>query len=101
MQGKNITILFCPPGSKPQIKQIKNDIETFETLVEGPIGVKVLEEDGLCLIFNDMGDRKALDINRVIQGDPIFGACIFCRINGENFTSLREDEIQELQYLLS
>ncbi|HHV64290.1 MAG TPA: DUF3846 domain-containing protein [Peptococcaceae bacterium] len=101
IEVSTITCLFCPPGKKPELRQISNKVEDIEVLLEGPLGIIELEEDGLCLLFNDIGEKKALDLNRVIKGDPIFGSCIFCRKVGDQLNSLTEEEIQELEYLLS
>lgn len=96
-----ITVLFCPPGSKPKLMKIDNDIQSIEKLLEGRLGVKILEEDGVCVVFNDEGDKKALDLNRVIQEDPIFGSCFFCRRDEHGFKSLNDEEIQDLENLLA
>ncbi|NLI92856.1 MAG: DUF3846 domain-containing protein [Peptococcaceae bacterium] len=93
-------VLLCPPGKKPQLIEISNEIPKIEELLEGSLGVKVLG-DGLCLLFDDDGHKKDLVINRLIQGDPIFGYCIFCRKDGEQFTSLTDEEIQDLENLLA
>jgi len=99
--AKMIKVLLCPPGKKPQLAEIENDVASIETLLEGTLGVKELEKDGICLLFNDIGDCKALDLNRVIQGDPIFGSCIFCRKQQDTFISLTDEEIQDLENLLA
>ncbi len=99
--NEEITILLCPPGAKPMLKQITNERIVIEELLGGRLGIKVLEENGICLVFNDEGDTKALDLNRVIQEDPIFGSCFFCRREGENFVSLTDEEIQDLENLLA
>ncbi|KUO64693.1 MAG: hypothetical protein APF84_06130 [Gracilibacter sp. BRH_c7a] len=99
--NNKITVLLCPPGSKPKLIEIYNEVKVMEELLEGRLGIKVLEEDGICLVFNDEGHTKALDLNRVIQEDPIFGSCFFCRKEGERFTSLTEEEILDLEHLLA
>lgn len=96
-----ITILLCPPGSKPKLRKIANESKVMEELLGGRLGIKVLEENGLCLVFNDEGDAKALDLNRVIQEDPIFGSCFFCRQEGDMFQSLTDEEIEDLEHLLA
>lgn len=99
--NEEITILLCPPGSKPKLMKIANERKAMEELLGGRLGIKVLEENGICLVFNDEGDAKALDLNRVIQEDPIFGSCFFCRQEGEQFQSLLDEEIQDLENLLA
>lgn len=94
-----ITVLLCPPGQKPQLIQISNTVQEIEGLLGGTLGIKELD-DGIFLLFNDLGHQKALDLNRVIQDDPIFGSCIFCRKEGYKFTSLNYEEIKELENLL-
>ncbi|MGI6449682.1 MAG: DUF3846 domain-containing protein [Desulfitobacteriia bacterium] len=96
-----ITVLLCRPGEKPELFQISNDVQVIEEFLDGPLGVIEMDDDGICLLFNDLGHKKALDLNRVIQGDPIFGLCFFCRKEGDRFASLKEEEIQELKYLLA
>lgn len=96
-----MTVLFCPAGKKPELKQISDDIQSIEELLDGVLGIKELEKDGICLLFNDIGHKKALDLNRVIQGVPIFGSCIFCRKEGDKLFSLNKDEIQDLEHLLT
>lgn len=96
-----ITVLFCPPGQKPKLMQIQNDVQALEEVLEGTLGIKVLGEDGICLLYNDIGDKKALDLNRVIQAEPIFGSCIFCRKKEDKLHSLTEEEIKDLEHLLA
>lgn len=95
-----IRVLFCPPGQKPQLIFIDNSIEAIELLLEGPVGTKNIDDDGLCILFNDHGHKKALDLNRVVQDDPIFGSCIFCRKSNGQYLSLKEDEQTELESML-
>lgn len=95
-----INVLLCAPQKKPQLFQIKNDKASLEEKLEGMLGFKELG-DGLCVLFNDLGDKLALDLNRVIQGDAIFGSCIFCRKEGDVFVSLSEEEITDLENLLA
>mgnify|MGYP000910282948 CR=1 FL=1 len=97
----DITVLLCPAGKKPELIRISNEVEAIEELLEGTLGIKELEKNGICLLFNDIGHKKALDINRVIQGDPILGSCIFCRKKNDKLESLTEDEIKDLEYLLA
>lgn len=99
--GNKITGLLCPPGSKPKLIDIENDTCSLEKMLEGPVGIKELGDDGICLLFNDDGDIKDLVINRVIQGEPIYGSCFFCRKEGAAFISLTPEEIKELEHLLS
>lgn len=101
MADEMLKVLLCPPGSKPELFEVKNDTAAIEEVLQGPIGIKYLEADGLCLLFNDLGDKLALDINRVVQQDPIFGSCIFCRKQGDTLQSLTVEEITDLEHLLA
>jgi hypothetical protein len=96
-----IKVLFCPPGQKPKLLVMSNEIPEIEKLLDGRLGVKDLGDGGIFLLYNDEGDKKALDINRLIQQEPIFGACIFCRQDGDRFASLTDEEITDLEHLLS
>lgn len=96
-----IHVLLCTPGKKPKLIQIENDVTYIEEFLEGILAIKELEENGLCLLYNEIGEAKDLTINRVIQGDTIFGSCIFCRKEGDKFTSLTEEEIEDLENLLA
>lgn len=99
--GNKITGLLCPPGTKPKLIVTENDIRSLEELLEGRVGIKELGDDGICLLFNEDGDIKGLVVNRVIQGEPIYGSCFFCRKEGDALVSLSEEEIKELENLLS
>ncbi len=96
-----ISVLFCPPGKKPGLIKVNNEIRALEELLKGALEVKVIEEDGLCLLFNAFGDGLGLELNRVVQGDPIFGPCLFCRREADHFVSLQDEELRELENLLS
>lgn len=98
---ETITVLLCPAGKKPELIEISNDMPVIQDLLEGILGVKELDADGICLIYNESGDKKALEINRVIQGETIYGSCIFCRKAGDKLASLNEDEIKDLVHLLA
>ncbi|MFA6807718.1 MAG: DUF3846 domain-containing protein [Eubacteriales bacterium] len=97
---EKVTILFCAPQSKPELIEIENTVSKMEEIVKGPINAKTLDDNGLCVITNELGEVKDLALNRVIHEEPIFGPCFFCRKNGEEFISLFKEEQEDLKNLL-
>ncbi|MDR0434029.1 MAG: hypothetical protein LBH21_03060 [Gracilibacteraceae bacterium] len=96
-----IKVLLCEPQAKPRVEEIDGGREAVAALVTGTFYLMDLG-DGLGVVFDADGNKKVKDLNRVIDGVPMFGLCIFCRHDGaENLLALDEAEVAEMEKLLA
>ncbi|MDR1321333.1 MAG: hypothetical protein LBK56_07905 [Gracilibacteraceae bacterium] len=96
-----IKVMLCEPQAKPRIDEIDGDRDAVAELVTGTFCLLDLG-DGLGVVFDGDGNKKIKDLNRVIDGAPMFGLCIFCRHDGEeNLLSLHPAEWAEMEKLLA
>lgn len=101
MAEKEISVLISNPHSKPELGTIENTPEKIKELVGGDYYIDVTEEDGLSVVYNPVAGEMGHDINRLLRNEPVFGTIIICRSKDGELFSLSEDEIEELQYMLS
>jgi hypothetical protein len=95
-----ISVLLCEPQAKPQLADVSPEPEAMAELVTGTFHLLDLGE-GLCLVSDVDGNKKIKDLNRVIDGVPIFGLCVFCRHDGAgNLLSLTPEEQENLVRLM-
>jgi hypothetical protein len=93
--------MLCEPQAKPRLEEISAIRADVEKLIAGTFFLLDLG-DGLGAVFDADGNKKVKDLNRVIDGIPIFGLCIFCRHDGEDrLSSLNADELTEMEKLLA
>ncbi|WP_041444777.1 DUF3846 domain-containing protein [Syntrophobotulus glycolicus] len=100
MAEKEISVLICKPQSKPELGTIENRTEIIKEIIGGDYIIHVVEEDGLSILYDPDG-KDVHTLNRLIGGEPIFGTVIFCRSKGQELFSLSEDELEDMNYLLS
>jgi hypothetical protein len=93
--------MLCEPQAKPRLAEIESARADVEELISGTFFLLDLG-DGLGAVFDADGNKKIKDLNRVIDGIPIFGLCIFCRHDGQGeLLSLEADELAEMEKLLA
>jgi hypothetical protein len=91
-----ITVLLCEPQAKPRVEDIDPDPVALAELLTGAVHIMDLGE-GLCVVFDEDGNKKIKDLNRVIDSAAIFGLCIFCRHDEKGgLLPLEADEITNL-----
>jgi hypothetical protein len=93
--------MLCEPQAKPRLAEIAAARADVEELITGTFFLLDLG-GGLGAVFDGDGNKKVKDLNRVIDGIPIFGLCVFCRHDGqEGLLSLNDDELAEMEKLLA
>lgn len=92
-----ITAVVIKPMQKAEIKQISNDLETLQALVEGYIETVNLGA-GIYVVLNEEGKLEGLAPNLVIGNDILVGNVIFTASNGEgDFVDLQEHQLETLR----
>ena len=113
---ERLTGLFIPPMmTAPMIVTIPNDLAAFQTAVGGYIETvdpAVMNDHNVVMLVNEQGRLIGLDINRIAtycfsgiknrflsKDDPrvILGGAIIIGVDGDEFASLTDSEIETLQ----
>lgn len=103
---KTIKILLVKPQTQPEIKEINNDLETLQKLVDGYIEAVQLTSSHT-LICNEDGKLIGLPFNRevIIQNriaHQIVGDFIVTKHNSEgDFISLTDNEVNNFTRIFS
>lgn len=100
--AKRMKILYKSPGMAPEVKEIENDLKVLQELVGGYI--ETVRFNGITMIINEEGKLKGLPVNFLMVGNgcaqAIVGPVIFCRSEGVDFTSLKDEDIEMIQEVL-
>ncbi len=88
--------LQIEPGKVPERIEIKNELATFQELVGGHIEA-LMVSDRVCIIVNEEGKIDGLTPNRRFNGDILVGTILILGVDGENLTSLAEDDMAEYE----
>lgn len=86
-------VLFIETGREPVIREINNTLKDMQSLVGGYIEV-VTDKPNVAIVVNEEG--KLLDTcipNRFFRNDIIFGDFFVCGVDGEDFCSIPDEEI--------
>lgn len=87
-----IQVIVKRAGEKPEVTSINNDLETFQTLVDGYI--EVVSYRGVDVVVNEEGKLRELPFNFYLYSDFIVGTAIFTQHDDEgDFISLKPEEI--------
>ena len=93
-------VLFVEPGKPARPVEMKNDLHEMQQMVGGPIQALYPWEEPVAVVCNDEGKIMGLPLNRVLENyDIIAGAFFVCGIQGENFSSLTEKQMQKYQQM--
>lgn len=93
-------VLLVEPGKAARPVEMKNDLHEMQQMVGGPIQALYPWEEPVAIVCNDEGENMGLPLNRVLENyDIIAGAFFVCGIQGENFSSLTEKQMQKYQQM--
>ena len=91
-------VVLVEPGKAARIAEIGEDLHDMQEIVGGPIQALYPWDDPAAIICNDEGKLNQLPLNRVLEDyDIIAGTFFICGIQGENFSSLTEQQLQKYQ----
>ena len=91
-------VVLVKPGKTAQQAEIGEGLHAMQEIVGGPIQALYPWDDPVAIICNDEGKLNHLPLNRVLENyDIISGPFFICGIQGENFTSLTEQQLQKYQ----
>lgn len=76
--------------------EIDNELEAFQNIVGGYIESLPVDDD-ILMIVNEEGKLLSLLPNFAWRGDYIVGPAIFCRTDGEEFTSAKESDRETIE----
>lgn len=93
-------VLLVEPGKAARPVEMKNDLHEMQQMVGGPIQALYPWEEPVAIVCNDEEKNMGLPLNRVLENyDIIAGAFFVCGIQGENFSSLTEKQMQKYQQM--
>lgn len=91
-------VVLVEPGKAARIADIGEDLQDMQKIVGGLIQALYPWEDPAAIVCNDEGKIMGLPLNRVLGDyDIIAGTFFICGIQGENFSSLTEQQLQKYQ----
>ena len=93
-------ILVVEPMMIPRVKEIKNDLDEYKEIVGGWIEIVYPFDDKVCVVCNDEAKLIGLPLNRELEHngrvyDIIAGTFFVVGIDGEDFRSLTDEEIEK------
>jgi len=89
-------VLIKEPNKKSRVEEIENELQPIQEIVGGYIETVTLSEK-LVMILNEEGKLQGLEPNFQLGKDVIVGTVIFAGIGGEDFTSITDQDLEELQ----
>lgn len=93
-------VLLVEPAKAARPVEMKNDLHEMQQMVGGPIQALYPWEEPVALVCNDEGKNMGLPLNHVLGDyDVIAGTFFVCGIEGENFCSLTEEQMQKYQQM--
>lgn len=96
---KKIRILVKEPGKEAELREIPNTLEDLQCIVGGYIETVTFAED-CTLIVNEEGKLQGLPVNFRIFGDVIVGTALFVGVDGVEFCSLTDKQVETVRTLL-
>lgn len=88
--------IICEPIKRARIAEIKSDLKSLQSLVDGYIQVVYPFEDRIGIVCNDEGKLNGLEPNRGLKDengelyDILVGTFVIVGLSNENFKSLNE-----------
>jgi hypothetical protein len=86
-------VIVYEPGKSPKEADIANELRALQKVVGGYIETVRLPHQ-LVLVCNEEGLLNNLPYNRTVQGHRIVGTFFVCRDGGEDFTGLRDRDLE-------
>lgn len=91
--AKLLRVLMVEPHKAPYEMTVADQLPDLQETVGGHI--EVLDNgDGTLIICNEEAKLMGMDGNRRLAGDVIAGSFFVVGVQGENFRSLTDDEMQ-------
>ena len=90
-----IEVIYKKPGKAPEIREIVNTLDIFQTLVGGHIETVRLTKSVL-LVCNEEGKLLGLEPNIFCRNDVIVGPVILVGDAGEDFGSVKDIELWKM-----
>lgn len=90
------------PGMSAQVVDIKNNYKELQAIVGGYIECVPMDynKSSITIVLNEEGKLIGLAPNAKWYNDILCGTLIFVGVGGEDFTSLSEDQIEEVKAFL-
>ena len=93
LDQSTIRVLRIVPDKAPEVAFVPNTLEGLQKEVEGYIETVTL--DDATIIVNEEGKLLGLPANRNFRGDILCGTILICGVDGENFCSLADEQIEK------
>lgn len=93
---RTVTAIVKEPGMAPEIMEIANELWNYQRIVGGFIECVPWDEDHV-LIVNEEGKINGLEPNFRFRGDVIVGPAIWVGVDGDDFASIRQGLIDEVE----
>lgn len=94
MESK-LNVVIKEPGKEPFIKEIEDDLTTYQEILGGMMEMVPFEK-GQVLLCNEEGKLKGLEPNLILpSGEIIVGTAIIVGTDEEEFRSLTDEEAKE------
>ena len=93
-------VLYKRPGMPPEVMEVENELKPLQNLVGGYI--ETVRLDDIVIIVNEEGKNIGLPANFYVEAidDVIVGPAVFCRIDGDEFTDIGDNDIKWIRHRL-
>lgn len=94
-----MNVLVVEPDYAPYEKEIDATLEAEQAIVGGLITVSYPYEEMVGIVSNDEALMLNMPFNRSIEGGygGIFGTFFICGLDGENFCSLTDEQVERFK----
>lgn len=96
---EKIRVLVKEPGKEAELREIPNTLEALQGIVGGYIETVWLR-DNCVLVCNEEGKLQGLPPNFLLMGDLIVGTAVLAGVDGEEFCSLTDEQVQRIKIIL-
>ena len=101
-----IRVLEKRPGEKPRVREIDNNLDVMQEIVDGYIQVVYPFKDRVGLVCNEDGKLIGLAPNILLKSggrayDFVCGTLLLCGLGGEDFEDMPEGLIDKYEKLLN
>lgn len=99
-----IKVVICEPDKYARIAEIKAELETYQSIVEGWIDAFYPFKDSVAVICNDEGKINGMPLNRAIYRngkiiDIVAGTFIIAGLTEDSFGDLTDEQAKKYQKL--
>ena len=96
---KKIRVLVKEPGKEAELREIPNTLKALQSAVGGQIETVNFAQD-CTLVVNVEGKLQGLLPNFLFFGDVIAGTAVLAGVDGEEFCSLTDEQVQSIKIIL-